>query len=101
MAEQRLKEIGIRKTLGASIPDIVTLLSKEFLRMVTLANIIAWPVAYHFMKKWPQNFAYRTRIGVDVFLLSAFMALFVSAITVSFQSIKAATANPIDSLRYE
>ncbi len=100
-AEQKTKEIGVRKVLGASVPNIYLLLSREFLKWVALANLIAWPVAYYAMHNWLQNFAYRVMIGWEIFLLSAGMALSISIITVSYQSIKAAVANPVDSLRYE
>jgi putative ABC transport system permease protein len=100
-AEQKTKEIGMRKILGASVPSIYLLLSKEFLKWVALANIIAWPVAYYAMHKWLQNFAFRAVIGWEIFLVSAGAALVISVITVSYQSIKAAVANPVDSLRYE
>jgi len=101
MTEQRTKEIGIRKVLGASVPGIVLMLSKEFLKWVVIANIIAWPVAYYFMDRWLQNFAYRTNIQIGSFLLSGALALIIALLTVSYQSIKAATVNPADSLRYE
>ena len=100
-AEQRTKEIGIRKVLGASVPGIVTLLTKEFSKWVLLSNLIAWPVAYFAMNLWLQNFAYRTRIGPWVFFLAAFAALFIAVITVSFQALKAAAANPAIALKYE
>ncbi|UCE41050.1 MAG: ABC transporter permease [Candidatus Aminicenantes bacterium] len=100
-AEQRTKEIGIRKVLGASVGNVVRLLSKEFIILVILANIIAWPVAYFWMAKWLKNFAYRTEIGLGTFLFSGFAALVIAILTVCFQSIKAALANPVDSLRYE
>lgn len=100
-AEQRTKEIGIRKVLGASVGSVVRLLSKEFVVLVVLANIIAWPVAYYVMTKWLKNFAYRTEIGFVTFLFSGFLALIIAILTVCFQSIKAALANPVDSLRYE
>ena len=100
-AEQRTKEIGIRKVLGASIPNIVTLISKEFVKLIFIANVIAWPVAYFVMNRWLQNFAYRTRIGIFVFILSAALALIITLITIGHQSVKAATSNPLDSLRYE
>jgi len=101
MAEKKTKEIGIRKILGANVPNILLLLIKEFTRFVFLANIIAWPVAYFAMNKWLQNFAYRIHIGVWIFVVSAAAALSIALLTVSYQSIKAATANPVDSLRYE
>ena len=100
-SEQKTKEIGVRKVLGASVSNIYLLLSREFLIWVALANIIAWPVAYYVMHKWLQNFAYRVVIGWEIFLVSAGAALAISVVTVSYQSIKAALANPIDSLRYE
>ena len=100
-AEQKTKEIGVRKILGASASSIYLLLSQEFLKWVALANIIAWPVAYYAMHKWLQNFAFRITIGWEIFLVSGGVALFISVMTVSFQSIKATTVNPVDSLRYE
>ena len=99
--ERRIKEIGIRKVLGASIFTIVFLISKEFLKWVLIANIIAWPVAYYFMSNWLDNFAYHAAITVWVFVLSGIIALVIALITVSSQTIKAATANPVKSLRYE
>ena len=101
MAEKKTKEIGIRKVLGATVPNILLLLTKEFTKFVFLANIIAWPVAYYFMNKWLQNFAYRINLSILIFILSGLAALAVALITVSYQAIKAATANPVDSLRYE
>jgi putative ABC transport system permease protein len=100
-AEKRTKEIGIRKVLGASVSGIVVLLSKEFVKWVLMANIIGWPVAYFVMKRWLQNFAYRVDIGLWMFALSAFLVLSIALLTVSYQSIKTALANPINSLRYE
>lgn len=100
-AEQKTKEIGIRKVLGASALNIYLLLSRDFLKWVTVANIMAWPIAYYIMHKWLQGFAFRAKIGWEIFLLSAGFALIISILTISFQSIKAARANPVDSLRYE
>lgn len=99
--EQRTKEIGIRKVLGASIHRLILLLSGEFIRWVALANLIAWPLAYYLMNRWLQNFAYRTSVGVRPFILSTLLILGISALTVGFHSARAALANPIDSLRYE
>ena len=100
-AQSRTKEIGIRKVLGASIPGIVFMLSKQFTKWVLLANVIAWPVAYYIMSKWLKNFAYRADINILIFVLSGFLVLAIALLTVSFQSIRAATTNPADSLRYE
>ncbi|MGD9345301.1 MAG: ABC transporter permease [Candidatus Aminicenantes bacterium] len=100
-AEQRTKEIGIRKVLGAPVFSILLLLSKEFAKWVLLANIIAWPAAYIIMDKWLENFAYRTNIGMEIFFLSAGLALAIALITVSYQCIKAARTNPVNSLKYE
>jgi putative ABC transport system permease protein len=100
-AEQRTKEIGIRKVLGASIPGIVGLLAKEFVLLVVIANLIAWPVAYLAMNRWLQSFAYRTGINPLIFVLSAVLALSIALFTVSYQAIRAALSNPVDALRYE
>jgi putative ABC transport system permease protein len=101
MAEQRTKEIGIRKVLGASIAKIFVLLSKEFAALVLLANIIAWPMAYFLMNQWLQNFAYRITIQPWIFILSATIAFIIALLTVSYQSLKVAMADPVESLRYE
>jgi len=100
-AEQRTKEIGIRRALGASVSEIILLLSKEFTRWVLVANIIAWPIAYLAMNHWLQNFAYRINIGIGNFILAGVLALVIALLTVGYQAIKAARANPVDSLRYE
>jgi len=100
-AEERTKEIGVRKVLGASAANILLLLSKEFSKWVLIANLIAWPVAYYMMNRWLQNFAYQTTIGLWPFLLSALLALIIALITVSYQSVRAALADPVDCLRYE
>jgi putative ABC transport system permease protein len=101
MAQQKTKEIGVRKVLGASVGNIFTLLSKEFAILVLLANIFAWPTAYILMQEWLQNFAYRVRMEPRIFVLAAFLAFVIALVTISFQAIKAALANPIESLRYE
>lgn len=100
-AVQRTKEIGIRKVLGASVVNIVSLLSKEFIVLVIISNMIAWPIAYYVMSKWLNDFAYRINIGPGIFLIAGFTVLIISLLTVAYQSIKAAIANPVKSLRYE
>jgi len=100
-AEQRIKEIGIRKVLGASVVNLVSMLSKDFLKLVTISALIAFPVAYWAMNKWLQDFAYRVSISWWVFAVAGFAALAIALMTVSFQAIKAAIANPVKSLRTE
>jgi len=100
-AEQRTKEIGIRKVLGCSVSRIVMLLSKDLTKLVLLANIIAWPVAWFFLNRWLQSFLYRTHINLDIFIIAGAITLIIALFTVSYQSVKAALANPADSLRYE
>lgn len=101
MAERRTKEIGIRKVLGAKVAGIVLLLSKEFAVWVLIGNIIAWPIAYFIANKWLATFAYRINLGWELFIFSAILALAIAIFTVSYQAIKAAVANPVESLRYE
>jgi ABC-type antimicrobial peptide transport system permease subunit len=100
-AEQRTKEIGIRKVLGASVSGVLFLLSKSFTRWVIWANVIAWPVAWYVMNQWLQNFAYRIDIGIWTFLLAGALALIIALLTVGYQAIKAAFSNPVEALRYE
>jgi len=101
MAEQRTKEIGIRKIVGASMKNVVFMLTKDFTKWILLSNIIAWPVAYLIMKNILEKYSYRTHIGPELFVLSGVAAFVVALLTVSFQAFKAARANPADSLRYE
>ena len=101
VAEQRTKEIGIRKVVGASIFNLWTLLSKEFIVLVLISSLIAIPIAYYYMKGWLDNYEYRTGMGLDIFVLAILGALSITIITVSYQAIKAAIANPIKSLRTE
>ena len=101
MAERRTKEIGIRKVVGASVKDVVFMLSKDFTKWVLVSNVIAWPVAYFVMRKILERYAYRTLIGLEIFVISGLAALIIALLTVSCQAIKSARANPADSLRYE
>ncbi len=101
MAEQRTKEIGIRKVLGASVRSIVFLLSQAFFKLIVLAFVVAVPIAYFVTSRWLQDFAYRIEMGVGLFVLAGLLALLVALLTVSYQAIKAALNNPVESLRYE
>jgi hypothetical protein len=98
---KRTKEIGIRKVLGASALSLVRLLTREFVILVALANLVAWPIAYVAMNRWLQDFAYRISLSWQTFALAGCAVLFLALLTVSAQAIKAALANPVDSLRYE
>ncbi len=100
-AEQRIKEIGIRKVLGASVPGIVALMCREFLVLIGLANLFAWPVAYFAVKDWMNNFAYRTSIPALMFFGALIISLAIGLVTVIYRAVRAASANPVDSLRYE
>lgn len=100
-SEQRTKEVGIRKVLGASISSVMVMLTKDFTKWVVLANVIAWPIAWYAVDKWLQNFAYRIDITIWPFVLAGTSALAIAMFTVSWQAIRAATANPVESLRYE
>jgi putative ABC transport system permease protein len=101
ISEQKRKEIGIRKVLGADIKSIIVLLAREYVKCIAVAAVIAWPIGYFVMSRWLQNFVYRTSIGIEIFILSGLVAFVFALLTVSYQSIKAAVANPADSLRYE
>jgi ABC-type antimicrobial peptide transport system permease subunit len=100
-AEQRTKEIGIRKVLGATVPSIVKTISKEFVWLIALSNLIIWPLAYFAMNQWLQTFAYRIRMDWWMFVMTGTAVLILSLLTVSRQILRAATADPVDSLRYE
>jgi len=100
-AERRIKEVGIRKVLGASVQNITTMLSKDFLKYVLMATIIAWPLAWLAVYKWLQDYAYRVNISWWIFVVAGLIACIIAIVTISFQAIKAATANPVKSLRSE
>ncbi len=101
MAAQRIKEVGIRKVLGASVMSIIYLFTKEFALLITIAFLIAAPLSWYFMHQWLQNFAYKTNIGGEIFLLTILVSVIIAFLTISFQAIKAAIANPVKSLRTE
>jgi putative ABC transport system permease protein len=100
-AERRIKEIGIRKVLGATVQNVVSMLSRDFVKLVLIANLIAWPIAWYVLDNWLSDFAYRIDITWWVFLLAGIAALLIALLTVSFQAIRAALANPVKSLRAE
>jgi len=100
-AEQKTKEIGIRKVLGATSREIVLLLTREFSKWVVISTLIAWPVTYLIMSRWLENFAYRVQVGIGVLLVSALIAVAIALFTVSYQSLRAATADPVNALKYE
>jgi putative ABC transport system permease protein len=100
-AMQRVKEIGIRKVLGASVPHILGLLSKEIIVLIIISNAVAWPVAYYFMKDWLNSFAYHIEMNVLVYVISALLAVLIAILTVSAQTLRAATSNPAETLKYE
>lgn len=99
--DRRIKEIGVRKILGATVNSIVFRLTRDLLKWVALANIVAWPLAWYVMNKWLQNYAYHADMSLWIFFLSGGLALLIALLTVSWQAIRAATANPVESLRYE
>jgi hypothetical protein len=101
MAERKVKEIGVRKVLGASAGNIVFLFSLEFIRLVAIAFVVAAPVAYYLMQRWLQDFEYRIPIGAEIFLLAIGVTLLIAFLTVGYRSLRAATANPVKALRSE
>lgn len=100
-AEQRTREIGIRKVLGATMGNVITLLSTDFLKLVSISALISFPFAWWAMHRWLQDFAYRVDIGWQVFALAGVLSIGIALITVSFQAVKAALANPVKSLKAE
>ena len=100
-AQKRQKEIGIRNVVGASVSGVTLMLSKDFLKLVLISLLIAFPVAWYLMNSWLQGFAYHVNIGIGIFLISGASTLLITLLTISYQSIKAALANPVKSLRSE
>jgi len=100
-AQQRVKEIGVRKVLGATVASITLMLGKDFVKLVAISILIAAPIAWYAMSNWLEDFAYRVNIGWAVFIIAGLIALFIALVTVSFHAIKAAIANPVKSLRNE
>jgi len=100
-AENRVKEIGIRRVLGASVTSVMSLLSKDFFKLVLLANIISWPIAWYILNAWLQNYAYRIEMSGWVFILAGLISLLIAIVAVSSQTFKAAIINPIKNLRTE
>jgi putative ABC transport system permease protein len=100
-AVQRTKEIGIRKVLGSTITGIITLLGKELVGLILLANLVAWPLAFFVMNQWIRNFPYRVSISIKLFFASSLIVLLIGMLAVSYHAVRAALANPVESLRYE
>jgi putative ABC transport system permease protein len=101
IANRKVKEIGIRKVNGAKVSEILTMLNKDFVKWVVIAFVIAAPIAYYAMNKWLENFAYKTNLSWWIFALAGLLALGIALLTVSWQSWRAATRNPVEALRYE
>ena len=100
-AAQRTKEVGVRKVLGASLADIVMLFSKEFVLLIGIAFLVAAPIAYYIMNNWLQSFAYQVNIGASIFIVAILASALIAACTIAYEAIKAAVANPVQSLRTE
>jgi putative ABC transport system permease protein len=101
MAEQRFKEIGVRKVLGADVTQIVVLMSREFIKLIIIAFVISVPLGFYVMDKWLKTFEYKTTIDVLIFVYAGMAALIIAMLTVSFESFKAASTNPVNALRTE
>ncbi len=100
-AEQRTKEIGIRKVMGASVFSIIKLINREFLKLVLISNVIAWPIAWYFMKNWLNNFVYKINLTIWPFIISGLIAILIALLSVTYKSLKASSTNPVNALRYE
>jgi len=101
LAEERTKEVGIRKTLGATVTSVITMLCRESVGLVILANLVVWPVAWYIVSRWLERFAYRIDVGPGPFLLATLLALILAVLSVGYQAFRAARANPVEALRYE
>jgi hypothetical protein len=101
MAEQRTKEIGIRKTFGAPVGSIVLMMSKEFARLVIIANLIAIPLAWYLLREWLTNYSYTTRLSADIFIYAFLLSILIAWLTISYQAVKAAFMNPVNAIKYE
>jgi putative ABC transport system permease protein len=101
MAERRFKEIGVRKVMGASVQQILRMMSGEFLKLVIIAFVVAVPLAWYAISSWLESFAYKTPLDFSIFLLAGTSALFVALVTISFESLRAASTNPVNALRNE
>jgi putative ABC transport system permease protein len=98
---QRTKEIGVRKSIGADLSSIILLLSKEYLMLILISNVLAWPVIYLLMDSWLNSFPARINIGIPVFLISGLIVVLIAIVTVGYKTLKTATSNPVNVLRYE
>ena len=99
--EQRRKEIGVRKVLGATVPNLVNIVTSEFMKLILLANLIAWPVSYYLINKWLLEFPYRTSVSLDLFIQASFWVILIAFLTISYTVVKSAVVNPIETLKYE
>ena len=100
-AEQKTKEIGIRKVLGATVANIVSRFTFDFVKLIIFANLIAWPLGYYIMNRWLENFAYKIDLTLTVFFTAGLLTLIIAVATVSFQAVKASLTNPAKTLKYE